>query len=100
MTDRLQMDLMLDIAAFRAFGPEKLPARGQVIKKRTHLDLRPRCFTTVSHDVNLAAVDDDFRSGDGIRLACGQSKSRNAGDAEQCFAATSHHADSLQISGR
>ena len=71
MTDCLKVDLMLDIPAFRVFGTEKFAARRQVVKKRAYLDLRPRCFTTVSHDVDLAAIHNDFSSGDGVRLARG-----------------------------
>ena len=62
---------MLDIAAFCVFGPEKFPTRRQVIKKRTHVDLSSWRFTAVAHNVDLAAVDDDFRADDGIRFPRG-----------------------------
>ena len=81
MADRLQMNLVFDIAALRVFGTEKFSARGQIIKKRAHLDLRSRRFAAIAHDVDLAAIHDDFRSGDRFWLACSQSKSRNTGDA-------------------
>ena len=69
MANRLEVDLMLDIAAFRVFRAKKFSARRQVVKKRAHFDLRSRRFTAFAHDVDLAAVDDDLCSGNRTRLA-------------------------------
>src|SRR5437899_411162 len=91
---------MLDVAAFRVFGTKKFPARGQVIKKRAHLNLRSRGFTPVAHNFEFAAVHDDFASCDRVRLARSQAKSRHASDAWQCFAAKSQRGDGLKISSR
>src|SRR4029453_9683723 len=100
MADRLQMDLMFDVTTFGIFGAEKFSARWQVIKKRAHLDLCPRRFAAIAHDVDLAAIDDDFGSCNCVALSSAQTKSRYTGDAWQCFAAKSQCRHSLQISGR
>ena len=49
MTDRLQMKLVFDLTGFGIFGAQEFPARRQIIKKRTHFDLRARRFATVAH---------------------------------------------------
>ena len=100
MANRLQVNVMLNVTAFRVFRAKKFPTRRQIIEKRAHLDLRSRRFTTIAHHLDLTPINDDLRSGDGIRLACGQSKTGNTGDARQCFAAKSKRADSLQVSSR
>ena len=71
MANRLQVDLMLNIAAFRIFGAKKFPARGQIEKKRAHFDLRSGRFTALADDVDLAAINDDLCSGNGAGLARG-----------------------------
>src|ERR1043166_7670934 len=97
MTDGLQMNLMLDVAALGFFGSKKFPARGQVIKQRTHLYLRARGFTAIAHDVELAPVDDDFGPGDCPRLARSQAKPRYTGDAWQRLAPKSQSSHCLKI---
>src|SRR5437879_1222842 len=69
MSDGLELELMLDGPAFCIFRAEKFSASGQVVKKRTHFDLRSRRFTAVAHDVDLAAIHDDFGASDRIRFA-------------------------------
>src|SRR5216117_3153598 len=96
----LQMNLMLDVTAFGTFRTKKFPARGQVIKKRAHLDLRSRRFTAIAHNVKLAAINDNFGSCDRVRLARSQAKSRDAGDAWQGFAAKSQRGHRFKISSR
>jgi hypothetical protein len=71
MPDRLEMNLVLNVTAFRVFRTKKFSTRWQIIKKRAHLYLRSGRFTAVAHNVNLAAIYDDFRSGNGIWLTCG-----------------------------
>src|SRR6185437_14245499 len=100
MANRLQMDLMFDVTTFGIFGAKKFSARWQVIKKRAHLDLCPRRFAAIAYDVDLAAVDDDFRSCNFVALSSGQTKTRHTGNAWQCFAAKSQCGYSLQIGGR
>ena len=100
MTDGLKMKLMFDVAAFCVLRTKKFSARGKVIKKRTNLDLRSRCFTAVARDVDLAAINDNFGPGDGARFARGQAKSRHTGDAWQSFAAKSECCHGLKISSR
>src|SRR5215467_465181 len=100
MTNGLQMKLMFDVAAFGVLRTKKFPARGQVEKKRPHFDLRSRPFTAVAHNFDLAAVDDNFRSRDRARFACGQAKSRHAGDAWQGFTAKSERGNGLKIGSR
>ena len=68
MTDRLQMNLMFDVAAFGILRTKKFPARWQVVKKRSHFDLRARGFTAVPHNVDFAAIDNDFCAGYRSRL--------------------------------
>src|SRR5437773_11623651 len=94
------MNLMFDVAAFRVFRTKKFSARGQVIKKRAHVDLGSGGFTAVAHDVELPAVDNDFRSSNRASLTCGQAKPRHARDAWQGFAAKSQRSDSFKISSR
>ena len=85
MTDRLQMNLMFDVAAFGILRTKKFAARGQIVKKRAHFDLRAWGFTAVAHNVDLAAVDDNFCPGDRARLTRSQAKSRHTGDAWQAL---------------
>src|SRR5438034_11789590 len=94
------MNLMLDIAAFGVFGAKKFSAGGQIVKKRAHLDLRSRGFTSVAHDFKLAAIDNDFRSGNRVSLTCRQAKSGHAGNARQRFAPKSQRSDCLKIRSR
>jgi hypothetical protein len=94
------MDLMLDVATFGIFGAKKFSARWQVIEKRAYLHLRPWRFAASAHDLDLAPVDDDFGSCHCVSLASGQTKSRHAGNAWQCFAAKSQCSYSLQIGSR
>src|SRR6266403_5071505 len=100
MTDSLPVNLMLDVAALGIFSTQNFPARGQVIKKRAHLDLRSRCFTAVPHNFELPAIDDDFGSSDRMSLACRQPKSRDTRYARQGFAPKSQRGDCLKISSR
>src|SRR6266404_4811589 len=91
---------MLDVSAFCVFGTKKFPARRQVIKKRAHLDLRSRGFTSVAHNFELTTVDNDFGACDRMSLARGDAKSRHAGDARQGFAPKSQRRDCLKIRSR
>src|SRR5438876_154994 len=100
MTDGLQMNLMLDVATFGIFGTKKFPARGQIIKKRANFDLCAGGFAAVANNLDLAAIDDDFRSCNCLRLSRSQAKSRHAGDTWQGFAAKAERGDSLKISSR
>src|SRR5215469_6590641 len=100
MTDRLQMNLMFNIAAFRIFRAKKFPARRQVVKKRAHLDLSSRGFATVTDDIDLATIDNDFGSCNGVGLSSSQAKSRDTGDAWQCFAAKSQCGHRMKIRSR
>src|SRR5262245_63238807 len=90
MTDGLQMNLMFDVPAFSIFGTKKFSARGQVIKKRAHLDLSPRRFATVAHHVDLAAINDNLCSCNCARLSSGQAKSRHARDRKSTRLNSSH----------
>src|SRR5262249_30971386 len=100
MTNGLQMKLMFDVAAFGVLGTKKFPARGEVVKKRPHFDLRSRRFTAVAHNFDLAAHDDIFRSRARACCACGQAKSRHAGDARKSFTAKSECGNGLKIGSR
>jgi hypothetical protein len=60
--------------------------------------LRSRGFTAIAHDVELAAVDDDFGPCDCARFARSQTKSRHARNAWQRFAPKSQCGDCLKIS--
>src|SRR5262245_64671370 len=100
MTNGLQMKLMFDVAAFGVLETKKFPARGEVVKKRPHFHLRSRRFTAVAHNFDLAAVDDNYRSRDRACFACGQAKSRHAGDARKGFTAKSECGNGSKIGGR
>ena len=69
MANGLKMKLVLDVAGLGVFRAEKFPARGQVVKKRAHFDLCSRRFTAIAHDVDLAAIHDDFGASDCIGFA-------------------------------
>src|SRR6266480_1740942 len=94
------MNLMLDVAAFGVFEAKKFPACRQIVKKRANLDLRSRGFTPVAHDFELAAIDNDFGSGNRVSLTCRQAKSGHAGNARQRFATKSQRGDRLKIRSR
>ena len=81
MTNGLQMNLVLDVAALRVFRAQKLPARGQIIKKGAHFHLRSGRFPAFAHDVDLASVHDDLAADNRFVFARRQSKTRDAGDA-------------------
>src|SRR6478736_4428144 len=100
MTDRLQMKLMFDVAAFGILRTKKFPARRQVVKKRTHFDLRARSFTAIPHYVDFAAIDDNFCPGDRARFTCTHAESRHTGDTRQRFAAKPERGNRLKISSR
>src|SRR4030095_1772607 len=100
MTDCLQMNLMFDVTAFSIFRAKKFLASEQVRKKRAPLDVSSRRFPAVAHDVDLAAIDDDFGSCNCAGLSRGQTKSRHTGDTRQCFAAKSQCRHRLQIGSR
>src|SRR5437763_2037784 len=94
------MNLIFDVASLRALGAQKFAASRKIVKKRTNLDLRSGGFTAVADHFNLAAVDDNFSSCDGARLARCQTKSRDTGDAWQSFTAKSECRHRLKISSR
>src|SRR5437773_12576618 len=100
MADCLQVSLMLDVAAFGVFGAKKFPARRQIVKKRAHLDLRSRGCTSVARDFELAAIDNDFGSGNRVSLTCRQAKSGHTGNARQRLAPKSQRSDRLERRGR
>src|SRR2546421_7250654 len=97
MSDRLQMQLMLDVATFCVFGTKKFPTRRQIVEQRAHFHFGSRRFAAVAYDVDLSAIDDDFSAGDRIRFARSEAETRNTGDARQRFAAKSQSLNSLQI---
>src|SRR5437763_9881192 len=87
MTDRLQLNLMFDVAAFGILRAKKFPARRQVVKKRAHFDLGARRFTAVPHDVDFAAIDETFCARERARFTRSPTESRHTCDAWQRFAA-------------
>src|SRR5438132_10839324 len=87
MADGLQMKLMLAVTCLGGFGAQKFPARGQIEKKRAHLDLRSRRVAAVTHVFDASATDLHMRASQRAMLARGQNKPRHAGDARQRLAA-------------
>ena len=81
MTGRLEVELVLDIAAFRILRAQKFSTRRQIVKNRADFYLGAGGFPAVSHRFDLASRDDDLRSGDCPRFARCQAKTRNAGNA-------------------
>src|SRR6476660_9528927 len=100
MTDRLQMNLVFNVAAFSILRTKKFPARWQVIKKRSRFDLRAWSFTAVPHNVDFAAVNNNFCPCDRARFTCTHAESRHAGDTRQGFAAKPQRRDRLQVGSR
>src|SRR4029077_20188887 len=100
MTDRLQMNLMFDVAAFRILRTKKFPARRQVVKKRAHFDLRAWGFTAVPYHVDFAAIDDNFCAGYRARFTRSHAESRHTGDTWQCFAAKAQRRNRLKVGSR
>src|SRR6476469_3798290 len=100
MTDRLQMNLVFDVAAFSILRTKKFPARWQVIKKRSNFDLRARGFAAVPHNVDFAAVNNNFCPCDRARFTCTHAESRHTGDARQGFAAKPQCSDRLKVRSR
>src|SRR4029079_10812476 len=66
MSDRLEIELVLNVPRFSILRAEKLPARRQIIEERAHLDLRPRRFSTIAHRLDSPARDDHLRPRDGL----------------------------------
>src|SRR5882724_5002890 len=97
MADRLQMNLMLNVAALGVLRAKKFPARREIIKQRADLDLRSRGFTAVAHNFEPAAIDNDFCSSERAGFARSQAESRHAGDAWQRFAPKSECGNCLKI---
>src|SRR6476469_6570684 len=100
MTDRLQMNLVFNVAAFSILRTKKFPARWQVIKKRSYFDLRAWGFTAVPHNVDFAAVNNNFCPGDRTRFTCTYAESRNTGDTWQRFAAKPQRSNRLKVGSR
>src|SRR5207244_12097176 len=98
MTDRLQMNLMFDVTAFSVFRAKKFSARGQVIKKRAHLDLGSWLFAAIAHDIDLTTVDDDLGSCDCAGFSRSQTKSRQTRDTRQYIAPQVQSLASLSLS--
>src|SRR5690348_3447820 len=94
------MELMFDVARLGVFRTQKLSARRQVIKKGTHFHLGPRRFATVAHNIEPAAVDQNFCSGNRVTLACCEAKPGNACNARQSFATKPERCDRLKVLGR
>ena len=87
MSDRLEIELVLNVPRFSILRAEKLPARRQIIEERAHLDLRPRRFSTIAHRLDSPARDDHLRPRDGLLFPGRQAKTRDARDAGQRFSA-------------
>src|SRR5262245_54678710 len=100
MTDRLQMNLMFDVAAFGILRTKKFPARGQIVKKRAHFDLRAWGFTAIPHNVDFAAIDDNFRPGYCACFTRSEAESRHTGDTWQRLSAKPHRSNRLKIGSR
>ena len=100
MTDRLQLNLMFDVAAFGILRAKKFPARRQVVKKRAHFDLGARRFTAVPHNVDFAAIDENFCTRERARFTRCYTESRHTGDAWQRFAAKAQRRNSLKVGSR
>src|SRR5262245_45805485 len=100
MTDRLQMNLMFYVAALSIFRAKKFPACRQVVKKRTHFDLRARGFASVSHNVDFSAAEENFCASYRARFACSQAESRHTGDTWQRFAAKPKRSHRLKVGSR
>src|SRR5215216_2585291 len=100
MTDRLQMNLMFYVAAFGILRTKKFPARRQIVKKRAHFDLRAWGFTAVPHNVDFAAIDDNFCPGNRARFTRSQAESRHTGDTWKRSTAKPQRGDSLKVDGR
>src|SRR5438874_10844910 len=100
MTDRLQMNLMFDVAAFGILRTKKFPARRQVVKKRAHFDLRAWGFTAVPYSIDFAAIDNNFCPGYRARFTRSQAESRHTGDTWKRFAAKPERCNSLKVGSR
>ena len=100
MTDRLQMNLMFDVAAFGILRTKKFSARWQVVKKRAHFDLGAWGFAAVAHNVDFAAIHNNFCPGDRTCFTCTYAESRHTGDARQGFAAKPECSDRLKVGSR
>src|SRR5215217_8239237 len=94
------MNLMFDVAAFGILRTKKFPACWEIVKKRSHFDLRAWGFTTVPHDVDFAAVNDNFCPSDCACFACAHPESRHTGDARYGFAAKAQRRDCLEVGSR
>src|SRR6187551_766638 len=80
MPERLQMQLVFDVATFGILGAQELPARRQIVEKRPHFDLRARRFATVAHRFDASAIYADLSAGHRSWLAGGEAKTRDARD--------------------
>src|SRR5260370_12388116 len=69
VTDRLQMQLMFDVAALGIFGAKKFAAGWHVVEKHTHLHFRSGRFSPLADDVGLPPVHNDFNSGNSALFA-------------------------------
>src|SRR5438045_6239791 len=100
MTDRLQLNLMFDVAAFGILRAKKFPARRQVVKKRAHFDLGARRFTAFPHNVDFAAIDENFCTRERARFTRCHTESRHTCDARQRLAAKPQRRNSLKVGSR
>ena len=100
MPRRLEMKLVLDVAALCVFRAQEFPARRQIVKNRAHFNLRAGSFAAIAHRFDPAARYDDFRACNRVRFTSGQPKARDAGDAGQRFAAKPKRGDRRQVGRR
>ena len=98
--DGLEMHLVLDVAGFGIFRPQKLAARGKIVKERAHFDLRAWRVAGVLDGLDLSTVHDHFGAGQGARFPRGQAETRHAGDAGQGFSTESQCMDGGEVIAR
>src|SRR5262249_35815177 len=97
MTDRLQMNLMFNVAALGILRTKKFPACRKVVKKRAHFDLCAWGFAAIPYKVDFAAIDDNFCPGQRVHFTRRQPESRHAGDAWQGLAPKPQRSNCLKV---
>src|ERR1700733_9773338 len=85
MAQRLQRQLVVNVAGFGVLSAQKLSPSRQVIEEMFGFDQSTWCFSTSPDGIYLSTIDQDLCPFDRVARAGSQSKARDAGYTRQSF---------------
>jgi len=97
VTDGLEMELVLDVAALGGRGAKEFATRRKVEEQVISFYLRPRGVSAVADVLDFAAVDGEIGADEGAVLAGGEAEAGDAGDAGDGLAAETKGGDGGEV---